>query len=130
MSGECDKCSEHCVDCKCASKDMHEPLCRRQQNGSQHSWTINLNKLKKRIKHVSKELKPLGDGQNPPAEQIPTKWINVNGRKEHEALLKDSKKCEELGLDQYYEIMVYLRRWGSWLDIPEKITPPKPPEPS
>jgi len=38
------------------------------------------------------------------------------GRKEHEAILKDAKKCEELGLDQYYETIVYLNRWGNWLD--------------
>jgi len=78
MSGECEKCWEHCLDCKC-------PI-------------------------------PLGDGENPPAEQIPVRYVNVRGREEHEAIIKDSKKCEELGLDQYYEIMVYLKRWGNWLD--------------
>jgi len=41
--------------------------------------------------------------------------INVKGREEHEKILKDEKKCKELGLDRYYEIMVYLKRWGSWL---------------
>jgi hypothetical protein len=51
-----------------------------------------------------------------PKEPLETKYINVKGREEHEAILKDSKKCEELGLDQYYEIIVYLNRWGSWLD--------------
>jgi hypothetical protein len=44
-----------------------------------------------------------------------TKWINVRGREEHEAVIKDTALCEELGLDQIYETMVYLRRWGSWL---------------
>ena len=44
------------------------------------------------------------------------KIINVHGRKEHEAILKDSAKCKELGLDQIYEVMVYLKRWGGWLD--------------
>lgn len=55
------------------------------------------------------------NGIDPPAEQIPVTYINVNGRKEHEAILKDANKCEELGLDQYYEIIVYLKRWGRWI---------------
>ena len=79
MSGECEKCSEHCLDCKC------QPI-------------------------------PLGDGANPSSEIIPTTWINVKGREEHESLLKDSKRCQELGLDQMYETIVYLNRWGSWLE--------------
>lgn len=45
-----------------------------------------------------------------------TKWINVKGREEHEELLRDAEKCAELGLDQYYEVMVYLKRWGGWLN--------------
>jgi hypothetical protein len=49
-------------------------------------------------------------------EVIETKWINVNGRKEHEAMLRDCDKMWELGLDPSYEKMVYLRRWGSWLN--------------
>lgn len=43
------------------------------------------------------------------------KWVNVRGREEHEAVLKDKALCEELGLDQIYETIVYLKRWGSWL---------------
>lgn len=57
----------------------------------------------------------LDEGIDPPAEMIETKYVNVKGRKEHEAILKDAKKCEELGLDQYYETIVYLNRWGNWL---------------
>jgi len=57
----------------------------------------------------------LGEHLDPPAEQIPVKDINVNGRKEHEALIKDGSKCRELGLDQIYETIVYLNRWGGWL---------------
>jgi hypothetical protein len=57
----------------------------------------------------------LGEGIDPPAQIMETEFINVNGRAEHEALLKDPKKCEELGLDHYYETMVYLERWGGWL---------------
>lgn len=63
----------------------------------------------------------LSEGIDPPAELPPVKWINVNGREEHEAVLKDSMKCEELGLDQYYEIMIYLKRWGGWMTDEEKI---------
>ena len=62
---------------------------------------------------------PLGnfgfDGEHPPAEIPETKWINVNGREEHEALLKDPAKMESLGLDPHFEIMVYLKRWGGFL---------------
>lgn len=43
------------------------------------------------------------------------KYVNIRGRFEHEALIKDKDWCKELGLDQEYEIAAYLRRWGSWL---------------
>lgn len=72
---------------------------------------------------LNQKVIPLTDGLNPPAEQIPTKWVNVKGREEHEAILKSPEKCKELGLDQYYEIMVYLKRWGNWLDTPPEKTP-------
>jgi hypothetical protein len=49
-------------------------------------------------------------------EKLPErKHINVRGRQEHEAIIRDAAWCKELGLDQYYEIMVYLKRWGGWL---------------
>ncbi len=51
----------------------------------------------------------------PLPEKIPVKFINVKGREEHEALLKDYDKMNELGLDPIYETMAYLRRWGDWL---------------
>lgn len=44
------------------------------------------------------------------------KTIDVHGRKEHETIIKDKVKCEQLGLDQYYEVIVYLKRWGDWLE--------------
>ena len=47
------------------------------------------------------------DGETPPPYQLKTKYINVKGRKEHEAILNDPKKCKELGLDILYENMVY-----------------------
>lgn len=43
------------------------------------------------------------------------RYVNVRGREEHEAVIRDANLCEAFGLDQVYEIMAYLRRWGSWL---------------
>ena len=54
-------------------------------------------------------------GENPPATKPETRWINVRGREEHEAVITNAAWCKELGLDQAYEIMVYLKRWGEWL---------------
>ncbi len=51
-----------------------------------------------------------------PSEPPERKVINVRGRREHEAILNDPSKCKELGLDRTYEVMVYLKRWGGWLD--------------
>lgn len=64
---------------------------------------------------MNKQIQPLSDSLDPPAEQIPVRWVNVCGRKENEALIKDTAKCKELGLDQVYETIVYLKRWGNWL---------------
>ena len=48
--------------------------------------------------------------------KLPTrKYINVIGREAHEALVKNNKKMLELGLDPYYETIVYLKKWGGWL---------------
>lgn len=44
------------------------------------------------------------------------KTININGRFEHEEWLKNPQKMIEYGLDPYFETMVYLKRWGGWLD--------------
>lgn len=49
-------------------------------------------------------------------EERATKWVNIRGREEHETLINDASWCKELGLDQEYEIKVYLRRWGGWLE--------------
>ena len=61
-------------------------------------------------------MKPLTEGIDPPAHLPERKVINVNGREEHEAILKDAAKCEELGLDQMFEVIIYLKRWGGWLN--------------
>lgn len=55
------------------------------------------------------------DGIDPPSELPEMKLINVNGREEHEAMLSDPEKMISLGLDPYYENIVYLMRWGRWL---------------
>ena len=47
------------------------------------------------------------------------KCIDVRGREEHEELLNDPKRCVNLGLDPIYERMVYLSRWGGWLNDEE-----------
>jgi hypothetical protein len=60
-------------------------------------------------------MEELFGGIDPPTHEIPRREFNVNGRKEHEAILKDHVKMKELGLDPYYETMVYLRKWGNWL---------------
>lgn len=71
---------------------------------------------KNRYKHFANPipLEPMG-GIDPPAEKLTCEYVNVNGRKEHEAMLKDHKRMEELGLDPIYETIVYLKRWGGWL---------------
>lgn len=63
---------------------------------------------------------PFPGGIDPPAHRPETRYINVKGRKEHEALLKDPAKCKELGLDLMFETMVYLKRWGGWLEDGEE----------
>lgn len=54
-------------------------------------------------------------GIDPPSEIEDTIWINVKGREEHEGMLRDEKRMIELGLDPYFERIVYLKRWGSYL---------------
>ena len=54
-------------------------------------------------------------GIDPPAQLPERKCINVNGREEHEALLKDPERMKSLGLDPFFETMVYLQSWGGWL---------------
>jgi hypothetical protein len=61
-------------------------------------------------------IEPLLPGEDPPAHRLEKRHIDVHGRKEHEEYLKDPEKCREAGLDIAYERMVYLKRWGGWLD--------------
>lgn len=50
-----------------------------------------------------------------PTKLPEAKYINVRGREEHETIIKDAAWCQELGLDQAYETIIYLNRWGNWL---------------
>jgi hypothetical protein len=53
--------------------------------------------------------------KNPSSELPQVKWVNIRGREEHEAVIRDAALCAELGLDQIHEIYSYMQRWGSWL---------------
>jgi hypothetical protein len=62
------------------------------------------------------------DGIDPGPHRLPMPTlIEVHGREQHESMLKDHEKMLSLGLDPYYETMVYLHRWGGWLQM-EKNT--------
>lgn len=73
-------------------------------------------KFKENYTHLNLVRRSMENNIDLPAQLPETRWINVRGRQEHEAIIKDAAWCEELGLDQAYEVMVYLKRWGSWLD--------------
>lgn len=70
----------------------------------------------KRFWPMQAEPIPLSEGVDPPAHLPERIVVNVNGREEHEAVIRDAAKCKELGIDQLYETMVYLNRWGGWLN--------------
>lgn len=54
---------------------------------------------------------------DPPSEMLPEPiWINVNGREEHEAMLRNPEKMKSLGLDPIFETIKYIQRWGGWLN--------------
>lgn len=58
-------------------------------------------------------------GINPPPNPLERKHINVKGRKEHEEWLRNPQKMREHGLDPVYETLIYLKRWGGYLDEQE-----------
>ena len=109
MSGECEECGEHTLECRCKSQGSYTlthicssscPYCHGENNH-------HLNLLRNY---------PEFDDVNPRAHLPEVKWINIRGRVEHEAIIRDEEWCKDLGLDQSYEITVYLKRWGSWLN--------------
>jgi len=87
MSDSCDDCGWHTLECICGSGCP----CRQ----SDHYTHLNAVRKSTGVRDV--------------------KWVNVRGRSEHEAVLLDKDLCNSLGLDQAYEIMVYLKRWGRFL---------------
>ena len=96
-SRETEQGIKYILQCVCGS----ECPCRRQDNST----------------HLNLVRRHIGDSVNaPPQEELEIKWINVRGREEHEAIISNADWCKELGLDQQYEIMVYLKRWGEWLN--------------
>ena len=112
MSGECDDCGEHALECICRSKGEYILAC---VCGSGCPCRYNdINTHLNVVRNRMEEKDPFG-GIKPPAELPPVKWINIRGRREHEAIIKDAAWCKELGLDQMYETMIYLKRWGDWL---------------
>lgn len=52
----------------------------------------------------------MNDEIDPPLLEIERVFVNVKGREEHEAIIKDAIKCEGLGLDQIYETIVYPKK--------------------
>ena len=112
MSGECDDCGEHTLECACRGSEGEYILERTCGNGCPCRFKEIYTHLNLVRNHMEKD--EFG-GIDPPAELPETKWINVRGRAEHEAIIRDAAWCKELGLDQYYETMVYLKRWGGWL---------------
>lgn len=113
MSSKCNDCDEHILECNCLSNGKYVlgHICGKGCPCQFKEYSTHLNLVRK-DKH-----KPIGLGHtiDPPSEMPPVKYINVRGREEHEAIIKDHDWCTELGLDQAYEIIVYLKRWGSWL---------------
>jgi hypothetical protein len=110
MSGECEFCREHALDCTCEG-DYRESY----QHMNQY-WSKA--KIDVKFTHLNSKLKPLVDefgGVNPPSELPLIRQVNVNGREEHEELLRNEQKMLSLGLDPIYERIVYLKRWGGWL---------------
>ena len=95
MSGECDTCWEHTLECICGS----DCPCRQSDYYT----------------HLNIESRPYFRGKTPPSNLRPVRWINIRGRREHETVIRDASWCKELGLDQAYEIKIYLKRWGGWL---------------
>lgn len=107
MSGECDNCGKHTLECLCRDSSGDYILVRTCGTGcpcrfKEHYTHLNL---------VRNDM----EGIDPSADLPERKTINVRGREEHEAIIRDAEWCRELGLDQVYETIVYLRRWGGWL---------------
>lgn len=108
MSGKCDECGEHTLECLCTRRSKGTYILARTCGPGcpcgfkEHYTHLNL------VRNDAKE-------RSDPGELPERRMINVRGREEHEAIIKDADWCQELGLDQVYESLVYWKRWGSWL---------------
>jgi hypothetical protein len=123
LSGKCDKCGDHTLECICRCEGDYV-LARTCGSGCpcHHlPFSTHLNLVRrdmadeKKYSCLSKKTDPFCEGIDPPAHLPERRYVNVRGREEHEAIIKDAAFCKELGLDQIYETMVYLKRWGGWL---------------
>ena len=108
MSPKYPACGDDTGDCTC------EGDYREGYHACSREWNKAI--IDRRFTHLNARIRPLSDTAiDPPKEKIETKWINIHGREEHEKIIKDADKCKELGLDQKFEVLVYLMRWGGWL---------------
>jgi len=107
MSGECEVCGEHALECSCKRAQYRLGCTCGCHCPCRHT---------KHYTHLNAIRRPMEEGIDPPAHLPEVKYVNVRGREEHEAVLKDADLCASLGLDRAYEVMVYLKRWGSWLN--------------
>ena len=60
-------------------------------------------------------LQPLLEGLTPPDSALECSYHLVNGRQEHEDLLRNPKLCKELGLDLFFERTVFYHQYGVWI---------------
>lgn len=116
MSNECEQCGEHIVDCICDYKSNGKYIlkrtCGKRCPCNVKSNYTHLNLVRN---SMNKNETDLSEGVDPPSEIPDVRYVNARGREEHETIIKDSSLCKELGLDQIYETIIYLKRWGGWL---------------
>jgi hypothetical protein len=101
MSGECDRCGQHTTECCCEARYILKCVCGSGCPCRGKEFYTHLNVVMKR--------------EDDSYDYKDVKWINIRGRAEHEAVIRDRKMCEDLGLDQIYETVAYLKRWKGWL---------------
>lgn len=105
MTGDCNSCGEHCLDCRCLLSNKIQAFYRQHSNVADQVYN-----------DMNTKIIPIQDGVNMHQNKISQKKINnFMSRESHEDLVKNTFKCKELGLDQHYEIMMYLKKWGNWL---------------
>ncbi len=89
----------------------------KQDTRLKESYMVPREGMHNRFKNLNAALILISEAVDLTANRLPEPiWIDVKGREEHESLLRDSDKMWSLGLDPSFEKMVYLKRWGSWLN--------------